>query len=385
MYALAVGNVRLGIVGLGNMGAVHARHHAPALRGAELAAVCDVLPAKLEGYDGVERFTDSGEMIRSGTVDAVLIATPHYSHTTIGIDAFHNGLHVLVEKPISAHKADAVRLIEAKRPGLVFGAMFQTRSSGTFQKIRKLIQSGELGEIQRVNWIVTNWFRSAAYYASGGWRATWGGEGGGVLLNQSPHNLDMYQWLFGMPVKVRAFCEYGKYHDIEVEDMVTAFMEHPNGATGVFVTTTGEAPGTDRLEVAGDRGRLVYENGRIQFDRTTQPVAEFRETTPELFSAPELWRCEIPVGGHSPSHLEILQNFVDAINLGTPLLAPGEEGLHSLELANAMLYSSWTGETIELPLDGAAYEAALQEKIAGSRHKKAVREQTAADMSASYH
>ena len=152
--------------------------------------------------------------------------------------------------------------------------------------------------MRRINWIVTNWFRSAAYYASGGWRATWSGEGGGVLLNQCPHNLDLYQWLFGMPVRMRAFCGFGKYHDIEVEDAVTAYMEHPNGATGVFITTTGEAPGTDRLEIAGDRGRVIYENGRITFDRTAEPVQHFSDTTPQLFPGLDTWRCEIPPSGH---------------------------------------------------------------------------------------
>jgi predicted dehydrogenase len=386
-----VDTVRLGIVGLGNMGAAHAKHHAPALKGAELTAVCDVVPSKLDDYPTVERFTDSREMLLSGLVDAVLIATPHYDHTTIGLEAFDNGLHVLVEKPISAHKADALKLIDAYEsaldiyPGLVFGAMFQSRSSGTFQKLRKLLLDGELGEVRRINWIVTNWFRSASYYASGGWRATWGGEGGGVLLNQCPHNLDMYQWLFGMPVRVHAFCGYGKYHDIEVEDEVTAYMEHANGATAVFVTTTGEAPGTDRLEIACDRGRLVYEDGKILFDRTVESVEHFRQTTPEMFAGPEKWACSIPPSNHPPSHLEVLQNFIDGIREQTPLIAPGVEGIHSLELANAMLYSSWTGKAVELPLDATAYEKALLEKVVNSRHQKAVREQTAADMAASYH
>lgn len=368
------------------MGSDHVRRNVPAMTRAELTAICDIVPEKMAPYaPEVARFTDSRELIRSGLVDAVLIATPHYDHTTIGIDAFENGLHVLTEKPISAHKADAVRLIEARRPGLVFGAMFQTRTSGTVQKLRNLIRSGEVGEIRRINWIVTNWFRSAAYYASGGWRATWGGEGGGVLLNQCPHNLDMYQWLFGMPSRIRAFCGFGKYHDIEVEDSVTAYLEHPNGATGVFVTTTGEAPGTDRLEIAGDRGRVIYEHGKIVFDRTTEPVQHFSDTTPNLFPSLETWRCEIPVGSHQPTHLEILQNFIDAVLDGSELIAPGEEGLHSIELANAMLYSAWTGQTVELPLDGAKYEAALMERVANSRHKKLVKERTAEDMAVSYH
>jgi predicted dehydrogenase len=350
-----------------------------------MTAVCDVVPEKMAPYQDAIHFTDSRELIRSGLVDAVIIATPHYDHTTIGIDAFENGIHVLSEKPISAHKADAERLIAAKRPGLVFSAMFQTRTSSAFQALRSLIQTGELGEIRRINWIITNWFRSAAYYASGGWRATWGGEGGGVLLNQCPHNLDLYQWLFGMPNQVTAFCDFGRFHKIEVEDAVTAVLKHPNGATGIFVTTTGEAPGTDRLEVAGDRGRAILEGGKLTFDRTTQGVQEFSDTTPQMFPSLATWKCDIPAGNQGPNHLKVAQNFIDAILDGIPLIAPGEEGLNSVELANAMLFSAWEGRTISLPLDGLAYEAALKQKIASSTHRKVVEERTAHDMAASFH
>jgi predicted dehydrogenase len=344
--------VRLGIVGLGNMGSDHVRS-IPHLQRVELAAVCDIVPDKLAKYD-LPGFTDSGQMIRSGKVDAVLIATPHYFHTTIGIDALDNGIHVLTEKPISVHKADCERLIAAhdRNPKQVFAAMFNQRTDPHYQKLRNLVRSGELGEIQRVNWIITDWFRSAAYYASGGWRATWGGEGGGVLLNQCPHNLDLLQWICGMPSKVRAYCSFGKYHDIEVEDEVTAYLEYPNGATGVFITTTGEAPGTNRLEIAGDRGKAVLERGEITFYRTAQSVAEFRETTKESFAAPELWECKIPARGYGGQHREVLQNFVDTILDGGQVIAPAEEGIHSVELANAMLLSAFLDQTIEVPLDG---------------------------------
>ncbi|HWD41608.1 MAG TPA: Gfo/Idh/MocA family oxidoreductase [Fimbriimonas sp.] len=377
--------VRLGIVGLGNMGAVHVKQHAPAMQRAELTAICDVVAEKMAPFEGVAKFEDSRDLIRSGLVDAVLIATPHYDHTTVGIDAFQNGLHVLTEKPISAHKADAERLSAAKRPGLVFSAMFQLRTASVYQAIKKLIDEGELGEIRRVNWIITNWFRTAAYYSSGGWRATWGGEGGGILLNQCPHNLDLYQWFFGMPSSIRAFCGFGKFHDIEVEDSVTAYLQHPNGATAVLVATTGEAPGTDRLEVAGDRGRLVLEGGRLTFDRTTESVQDYSDTTSEMFPNMPTWKCEIPTGRQGAHHLTIIQNFIDAILDGKPLVAPGEEGIRSVELANAMLLSSWTSESVQLPMDGAVYERALKEKIANSTHRKVVDEKTAADMAASFH
>ena len=376
--------VRLGIVGLGNMGTGHVAGM-PKIKRCELTAVCDVLPSKLERYKDFRTFTSSEEMIRSGEIDAILIATPHYFHTTIGIDALDNGLHVLTEKPISVHKADCERLIAAHtNKNLVFAAMFNQRTNPHFQRIRSIVQSGELGEIRRTMCVATDWFRSEAYYASGGWRATWAGEGGGVLLNQCPHTLDLFQWICGMPSKVRAFCKFGKFHNIEVEDDVTAYLEYPNGATGVFIATTGEAPGTNRLEIAGDRGKLVFEHGKITFDRTEVSVEEFNRTTPGAFSTPKLWHCEIPENGHGNQHLGILQNFVDVILDGGELIAPAEEGIHSVEFANAMLYSTFTDSEVSVPLDGAAYEVALKERIATSRFVKEVRVDVDVDLSKSF-
>ncbi|MCL6431748.1 MAG: Gfo/Idh/MocA family oxidoreductase [Anaerolineae bacterium] len=365
-------HVRIGIIGVGGMGSFHARY---LLEGcvarASLTAVSDADPARLEPYKELKTFTDSRDLIRSGAVDAVLIATPHYYHTTIGCDALEQGLHVLVEKPISVHKADAERLIAAhRRKDQVFAAMFQQRTTPHYKEIKRLVSSGELGRIQRACWIITDWFRPEAYYASGTWRATWKGEGGGVLVNQCPHNLDIFQWIVGMPVRVRAFCGLGKYHDIEVEDEVTAYFEYENGATAVLVTSTGEAPGTNRLEIAGDLGKLVLEFGQLTFYRNEVPASEFSRTSPAPFSKPGATRIEIPVAEDGGQHVEITQNFVDAILDGVPLIAPAEEGIRSVELANAMLYSHFTGQTVELPLDGAAYEAFLQGLIATSRQNK---------------
>jgi predicted dehydrogenase len=368
--------VRIGIVGIGNMGSGHTRSLLKGnIQRAELAAICDVNPEKLQPFPQVRHFDNSAEMIRSGAIDAILVATPHYDHTTIGIDALEQGLHVLVEKPISVHKADCERLIAAhKNPEQVFAAMFNQRTDRFYQKIRTLVQSGELGEIRRINWIITNWFRTEAYYASGGWRATWAGEGGGVLLNQCPHNLDLYQWIFGMPSRVRAWCRFGRYHDIEVEDDVTAYLEYPDGKSAVFITSTGEAPGTNRLEITAERGRLVYENDRISFTRNEIPATEFSRTTPSGFATPETWDVQIRAGGHGGQHNEVLQNFVDAILDGKTLIAPAEEGIHSVELANAMLFSSLENRTVEMPLDGAAYEARLKQLIASSKFVKRVAE-----------
>ncbi len=369
--------VRFGIVGNGTMGRVHAKAFLDEkISRGRLAAVCDINPESASAYPDIAGYTDASELIRSGEIDALLIATPHYDHTTIGIAALEAGLHVLVEKPISVHKADCERLIAARRgrDGLVFAAMLNQRTDPFYKKIRQLVHSGELGKLQRVNWLITNWFRTEAYYASGGWRATWAGEGGGVLLNQCPHNLDLWQWIFGMPARVRAWCAIGKYHDIEVEDEVTAYLEYDNGCTGVFVTSTGEAPGTNRLEVTGERGRLLYEadSDTLTYRRNEIPAGEFSRTTPERFATPEVWDIRIPCSGHGGQHVEVIQNFVDAILDGKPLIAPGNEGIHSVELANAMLLSAFEERTISLPLDSAVYESFLKKKIAESRYVKPV-------------
>ena len=366
--------VRLGIIGVGGMGTSHARVIQSGKIGrCRLAAVCDINPERLKAFpeDAILKFADSRELIRSGAVDAVIVATPHYGHTTIGIDALSRGLHTLVEKPISVHKADAERLIAARKdPKTVFAAMFNQRTDPHYIKLRDLIRSGELGEIRRVNWIITNWFRTQAYYDNGGWRATWAGEGGGVLLNQCPHNLDLLQWLFGMPVRVRAFCKLGKYHRIEVEDDVTAYLEYANGATGVFITTTGEAPGTNRLEVSAERGRVVVENGKVTWVRNVMEQGEFLKTSKASFARPETWTVDIPCEGGGGQHNAILQNYIDAILDGVPLIAPAAEGINSVELANAMLYSSFTDRTLDLPLSARAYEAHLKKLIKSSAFVK---------------
>ena len=367
--------VRLGLIGLGNIG----QHHygyltAGKVSRAELVAVSDAVPAKLERYKPLKTFTDGEELIRSGLVDAVIIATPHYQHTTLGIAALKQGLHVMVEKPISAHKADAERLIAThqQHPKLVFAGMFQLRAEPRYLKIQKLIQAGDLGEIVRMSWIMTDWFRTEAYYASGGWRATWKGEGGGVLLNQCLHNLDAMQWLLGMPASVRGFSQLGRFHNIEVEDNVSAYLEYPNGATGTFVSSTGEAPGTNRFEIVGTRGKLVLERDQLAFTRNEADMIEFSRSAKVGFAKPEVWNVEIPFENAPNAHATLMQNFVNAILDGEPLIAPGKEGIHSVELANVMLYSSLIDQTVALPMDSAAYEQKLNQLIAGSKIEKKV-------------
>jgi predicted dehydrogenase len=325
-----------------------------------LSAVCSPVPEQLAKFPSVRQFARAEDLIRSGAANAVLIATPHYSHTSLGVDALRHGLHVLVEKPISVHKADAERLLAAHTdPRLVFAAMFMMRTDPVFQKIRSLLQNGDLGPVQRLAWTITNWFRPDAYYASAPWRGTWKGEGGGVLLNQCPHQLDLLQWFIGMPCRLRAFCHLGKYHRIEVEDEVTAYLEYDNGATATFIASTGEAPGANRLEIAGDNGRLVFENSTLTFIRNEVPASEFCRTTREMFVGPPTQTAVIPIEGVGGQHMAIVRNFVDAILDGTPLIAPAAEGIRSVELANAMLLSSLQQRTIALPMDGAVFEKEL--------------------------
>jgi predicted dehydrogenase len=382
-------SVRLGIIGLGNIGSHHAEYLlAGKIKRCELKAVSDAFADKLVSYQqrGLRIFDDGGELIRSGEVDAVIIATPHYQHTTLGIAALQAGLHVMVEKPISAHKADAERLIAVrqKHPRQVFAAMFQMRTESRYAKIKKLITDGELGQIVRFSWIITEWFRTEAYYASGGWRATWKGEGGGVLINQCLHQLDMLQWLLGMPARVRSFVQLGRFHHIEVEDNVTAYMEFPNAATGVFVSNTGEAPGANRLEIVGEMGQLVLLRDKLYFFRNEISMFEQSKTSKLGFQKPEIWNIEIPFANEPAQHATLTQNFIDSILDGTPLTAPGEEGIHSIELANVMLYSGLMNQTIELPLDSAAYEKKLNELIAASTLEKKVAHVSNEDFSKSF-
>ncbi|GAB4169119.1 MAG: Gfo/Idh/MocA family oxidoreductase [Terrimicrobiaceae bacterium] len=363
----------MGIIGVGSMGSNHARLiQEGRVPGMVLVAVCDRNTEAMNSFSGISRFSEPEEMMGSGQVDAVLIATPHYDHTPLGIAALEAGLHVIVEKPISVHKADAEKLIAAYDPAgkQIFAAMFNQRTDPRYRKLKAMMETGELGQVRRIHWAITDWFRSEAYYRSGGWRATWAGEGGGVLLNQCPHQLDLWQWLFGMPSAVTAICQNGRFHEIEVEDAVTALMEYDDGTTGVFTTTTGEAPGENRLSVATDRGLLVVGPGGLHFRRTEFPVQEFIQTTPGRFEGPPVWEIEIPVSGQGEQHLGILKNFVQAIRGEATLLAPATEGIHSVELANAMILSGTKRARVDLPISSAEYAEELKKKIATSTYIK---------------
>ncbi len=378
--------VRFGIIGMGNIG----RFHADLLRSneiarAELVAVCS-RSRPLDAYRPLATYTDANALIRSGAIDAVIIATPHPTHTPVAIAAFEAGLHVLVEKPLAAHKADAEVMITAyaRYPRLVFGVMLQMRAEPRYQKIRQLIQSGALGELVRVHWVNTDWYRPEAYYKSSAWRATWRGEGGGVLINQSLHNLDILQWLCGMPKRVSGFCQFGRFHQIEVEDNVTAYFEWPNNTTGVFVTSTGEAPGINRLELVGSLGTVVMENDKLALYQNEIDMVQFSHTAPQCFAKPRTKTLDIHITRAPNPHGIILQNFVNAVLDGEPLIAPGTDGIQSVELANAIVYSALLGRAIDLPLDGKAWAARLDELIACSTRQKEVTPSDSSDFTSSF-
>jgi predicted dehydrogenase len=350
--------IRMGIVGLGIMGRrYYAMLHA--LADVEVTALCVRHLDTIDDLPGA-KFADYRMLFTSGQVDAVIIATPHYSHPQVAIEALHYGIHVLVDKPLAVHVADGRRMLAAHRDKtLRFGVMFQERSQPFYVTIKSMIQGGVLGDIRRVHWIVTDWFRSQAYYQSSSWRATWKGEGGGLLINQCPHNLDLLQWFVGLPVRVTAHIALGKYHPIEVEDEVNAFLEYPNGATGVFIASTGEAPGTNRLEIAGEKGKLVLEHGKLTLFENAIETSVFSRTTPDLFARPPYQARDIAVHGEGEGHAGVLKNFRDAILDGVPLLTPAEEALASLELGNAMLLSGLLHQPVDVPLDAACMEREL--------------------------
>lgn len=365
--------VRVGVVGIGNIGAGHAQRIVNGeVFGCRLTAVYDANPERLkwtrENFgEEIQCFENFDAMLDSNVADAVLIATPHYDHPGMALRCFRSNLHVLVEKPAGVFTKQVREMNEAAaKSGKVFGIMYNQRTNPVYQKLRDMIRQGELGEIKRTNWIITSWYRPQSYYDSGGWRATWAGEGGGVLLNQDPHQLDLWQWTCGMPRRVRAFMAFGKYHRIEVEDDVTAYVEYENGATGVFITSTGEAPGTNRLEVTGDRGKIVIEDEKLTFWRLAVSERQFNREFKGGFGQPECSKVEVSVEGTATQHSGILRDWINAIQKGTPLLAPGVEGINGLEISNAMHLSAWTDSWVELPVNEDLFYEKLQERIDGS-------------------
>ncbi len=368
--------VRFGIIGVGNMGTSHINMH---LQGKHkelrITAVADINPERLDAakklMPSLKTFDSAEALIDSGEVDVALIATPHYDHSPIAQYAFSKGVHVLTEKPAGVYTKQVREMNEAAaKTDLVFGIMYNQRTNCVYRKMRELVQSGELGEIRRVSWIITDWYRTQAYYNSGGWRATWKGEGGGVLLNQCPHNLDLWQWICGLPVKVKAFVHEGKWHDIEVEDYVTIYVEYANGATGTFITTTGDCPGTNRFEITLDGGKLVCEDNKLRLYKLNGRDSAHCAPAEEGFGWIEGEWIDVETDGMNKQHSEVCNKFAAAVLRGEELTAKGEEGIRGLSISNAAHLSAWLGKEVELPVDEDVYYAELQKKIAAGKAEK---------------
>ena len=369
--------VKFGIIGMGNMGTGHLGYFREGLiKNGIVAAVADTNPAKLEAVKeklpaGCACYVSGDELIDRADVDAVIIAVPHYSHPPLAIRALKKGLNVICEKPAGVYtkQVKEMNAVAEKSKGL-FTMMYNQRTNPLYIRMRELAAGGEIGQIRRVNWIITNWFRTQFYYDSGAWRATWKGEGGGVLMNQCPHQLDLLQWICGMmPSKVRAFCHFGKWHNIETEDDVTAYLEFPNGATGAFITTTADAPGTNRFEILGSRGKVVCEKDTLTVYRLKEDLQEYLMRAKDGFSEPEHTVEVIEQGGENPQHVGILNNFANAVLGLEPLYVDGKEGLKCVELIDAMLLSAWQNRTVELPVNDDEYLEELQKRIAVSKLK----------------
>lgn len=368
--------LRLGVIGLGNMGSEHCRLILSD-RAREVCLTCvadlrqerrkwaeDNLPEKVKVY------ASGQELIEADLCDGVIIAVPHYGHPSLAESALRHGLHVLCEKPVAVYTAQVAPVLRAAREtGKTFALMFNQRTNCLYRKIKEILASGQLGEMKRVVWIVTDWYRSQRYYDSGSWRATWAGEGGGVLLNQCPHQLDLLQWLCGMPASVRAFAHEGKWHDIEVEDDVTAYLEFPGGATGVFVASTGDLPGVNRLEITCDRGKLLCEGGKLLLWQMPSSEKEHYRASSSAYPAPEGSLVEVTTDGENPQHMGVINAFAAHVLHGEPLVARGEEGINALMLSNAMHLSAWQDKTVSLPIDEELFARLLMSRRLGSRMK----------------
>lgn len=373
--------LKIGIIGYGNIGGSHVRNlMAGKVPKMELGAVCDNDEERrksfTESYPEIPVFESAEDLYKSGICDVVLIAVPHYDHPSLAIKAFEYGLNVVTEKPAGVYTKQVREMNEAASGSdKIFGIMYNQRTNPVYKKLRNMIKEGQLGHIKRITWIITDWYRPQAYHDSSSWRSTWKGEGGGTLINQNPHQLDLWQWMFGMPDRIFAKVSFGKYYDIEVEDDVMAFFEYDNGTTGEYITSTGEAPGTNRLEVACDMGKVVIEKNKMLFTRNVISERENNKNNDKVFGRPECWECNIPCdfsGGEQ--HVGILKNVSDAILEGAELIAPGEEGIKGLTISNAIHMSAWTGKTIatkDFPED--EFYELLQEKIKNSKVKKQVK------------
>lgn len=385
--------IKLGIIGIGNMGSGHANNiKKGACPEIEITAIADTNSKRLDwskeqGYgENISYFDDAMDMLNSGLINACIIAVPHYDHPKYAIECLKRGIHVMVEKPAGVYTKAVREMNEVAKnhPDTVFAMMFNQRTNCVYRKLKELVSSGNYGEIRRVNWLITEWYRPQAYYNSGGWRATWSGEGGGVLLNQCPHQLDLLQWICGMPKKVSTKMHFGKWHDIEVEDDVTTYLEYANGATGTFITSTGDAHGTNRFEIQMDKAKFIVEHNKLYMDEYEMTEQEFSKTNTETFgNVKSVTTDYVETDGQNPQHIGVLNAFADAILHGGDLIAKGEEGINGLTLSNAMHLSAFLGEEVTIPFDEDLYYEKLMEKVKTSKQKNNV-EAVFSDTSGTY-
>lgn len=378
---MATDEVRLGIIGLGTEGGVYAAFLADGkVPGMRVGAICDI-DTDLRGRAddlGVPFYTDYRQLVDSGDVDAIVTTVPHYLHPEMGIYALEHGVHTLVEKPVGVYTKQVRELLDAaaEHPELTFGVFFNQRTNPLYKELKTLLDSGELGGLRHTSWIITTWWRPQPYYQQSAWRATWGGEGGGVLVNQAPHQLDLWQWLCGVPQSVFAKCGYGFKRDIAVEDEVNALVDFGGGATGSLMTCTHDIAGTDRLEILCDKGKIIVDNSevvtitRFADDEQAMSAAMDVEAVRRLFCGDldrdELVSIETKNYGSvwGSQHVEVLRNFAAAVMGTEELLAPGGDGIHGVRLANAIHLSSWLGREVSISnFDEDAYLAELNRRI----------------------
>lgn len=370
--------IKLGIIGIGNMGSGHARNisqgKCPEI---EITAIADNNPerlawAKEQGYgESITYFDNAIDMLDSGKINACIVAVPHYDHPTFAIECMKRSIHVMVEKPAGVYTKQVLEMnkVADEHPEVKFGLMFNQRTNCVYRKMREMIHSGNFGQIRRTNWLITTWYRTQNYYDSGAWRATWAGEGGGVLLNQCPHQLDLMQWICGMPKKVNTKLLYGAWHDIEVEDDVTAILEYENGATGVFITSTGDIAGTNRFEVQTDKAKFVVENDVLTVEEYDVSAPEHTKSCPTGFAKPQVTKYQPENDGKNPEHVGVLNAWANAILHGGDLVADGREGINEVRLSNAMHLSAFLGKEVEIGFDDDLYFAELSKRIAASKVK----------------
>lgn len=360
--------VNFAIVGCGNMGGAHLDNiMSGKIPNADVTAVCDidenVLSRVYERYSGIKCCRDYTDLAAYDDIDAVIVATPHYIHPEIAAYFLQNGKHVLTEKPIGIMPSDIERLVRvAEDSDKKFAIMFNQRTNPLFMRAHEIMQSGEIGKLKRAVWTVTNWYRTQSYYDSGGWRGTFRLEGGGVLTNQAPHQLDLMQWICGMPKAVKAFCTVGKYHNITVEDDATLCFEYENGATGLFITTTGDACGVNRLEISCDKGKMVLESGILKLYKHEVSERKFCFTEKNGFYQPPIEYSEYTEKESVEGHIAVLRNFCNAILSDEPLIACGSQGANQASITAAAYMSWFTGERQTIPVDAALYEAELEKR-----------------------